>query len=158
MGVSIRYLELRCSGCSWTEVCGPPQIAAWLRRVRKVHPGKEPESEILIELLLAAAETLACPECGRVGLLASPCAEDFGDWPEAVTCDTCSTPIPEERLAILPGTTRCAACQQNEESGRAPTEPDYCPRCGSLMELRPSHSGGVARYVLACTGNPPCRR
>jgi len=52
---------------------------------------------------------------------------------------------------------RCLACSWAEESGQAPAAVEFCPRCGAPMELRPSKSAGVTRYVMTCTANPPCR-
>lgn len=151
------YFELRCRRCSWCQVCGPEEVVGWLRKARKLRAGGAPEWEILVEVFLAAAPRLVCPECGAEGLSAGPAPDDAGDWPELKTCASCSAPIEEERLRAVPGATLCAACQRDEELGRGCRETDYCPRCGAPMELRPSRSGGVTRYVLACTANPPCR-
>jgi hypothetical protein len=153
----MHYLELRCRACSWRDLCGPEAVAAWLRKAKKLRAGRQPEQEILYEVFCATAGQLACPKCGAVGLVASPAPDDRADWPEARLCESCSKPIPKERLQALPGATRCAACQRDEEVGRASGEAEYCPRCGALMELRLSRSGGLTRYAMACTANPPCR-
>ena len=152
-----RYLELRCPRCSWAEVCGPEAVAGWLRKAGKLRRRDEPEREILYELFRAAAGGLACPDCGTTGLVAGPPLEDKTDWPGPKPCSSCGKPIAPERLEAVPGTALCAACQQQEELGRLKTETDYCPKCGAPMELRPSSSGGLTRYVLVCTANPPCR-
>lgn len=151
------YFELRCRRCSWCQVCGPEEVVGWLRKARKLRARSAPEWEILVELFLAAAPRLVCPECGAEGLSAGPAPDDAGDWPEWKTCASCNEPIEEDRLRAVPGATLCAACQRDEELGRGKREIDYCPRCGAPMELRPSRSGGVTRYVPACTANPPCR-
>jgi hypothetical protein len=156
MNRPIEYLELRCTECPWAEVCGPEEMAAWLLRAKKVRRGREPESEVMAELLRAAAPQLACPECGHVALAVGPAPEDSGNWPEAI-CESCSQPIPRERLEAVPGTTLCVQCQRKEELERALAENEYCPKCGAPMEVRQSRSGGLARYVLVCTGEPPCR-
>lgn len=150
-----RLLSLSCAGCAWSEPCGTAEIARWLAKARKVRPGREPELDVMIEVLRAAAPGLACPECGAKGLSIGPPAADPADWPETL-CSACSRPIPEERLEALPGTTLCAACQRAAESGEA-GETEYCPLCGSPLALRLSRSAGLARYVMVCTGNPPCR-
>jgi RNA polymerase-binding transcription factor DksA len=67
----------------------------------------------------------------------------------------CGLPIPRERLKVLPGTKRCANCQQEQESGQTAGDADYCPRCGAIRELRPSRAGGVTRYAMFC---PACHR
>ena len=66
-------------------------------------------------------------------------------------------PIPPERLEILPGTRRCVKCQNAAELGDARDEPEFCPKCGSLVELRVSRGAGITRYKRVCTGVPPCR-
>jgi len=150
------YIELRCRACSWGEVCGPTGVAGWLRRARKLRAGEPPEWEIMVEVLRAAAVKLGCPECGATGLVVVS-ADEGADWPPAANCEVCGSLIPAERLAALPGATRCAACQRAEETGRAPAAVEFCPRCGAPMELRPSKTAGVTRYVMTCTANPPCR-
>ena len=157
MSRAARYFELRCPACSWAEVCGPAEIAAWLRKARKLRAGGEPEWEIMVEVFLATAAQLACPKCGKAGLAAVPAADDDAGWPEAAVCSACAKPISKERSEAVPGTTLCAACQRKEELGLTKTAAEYCPRCGAPMELRLSKSAGVTRYVLRCTANPPCR-
>lgn len=63
MAESRGHVELRCRACSWREACGREAIGGWLRKARKVRPGREPEEEILRELLRAAAPDY-CPRCG----------------------------------------------------------------------------------------------
>jgi hypothetical protein len=36
-------------------------------------------------------------------------------------------------------------------------EPEYCPHCGSLVELRTTRGSGITRDRRFCTGNPSCR-
>jgi Zn finger protein HypA/HybF involved in hydrogenase expression len=151
------YVELRCPACPWAEVCGPEAVAGWLRRARKLRARSAAEWDILHEVLQATAGQLACPGCGHVGLSIAPARDEAADWPGARPCSACGQTISEERLRAVPATALCAACQQDEERGRAITEIEYCPRCGAPMELRPAKGGGVARYVLVCTGSPPCR-
>ncbi len=139
-------------------MCGPGQIAVWLAKARKVRRGREPEPEIMVEVLMATAAELTCPQCGNPGLTATPADENADDWPEAKVCESCSKPIPPDRLAAVPGATLCVACQEDEELGHTKAEIGYCPRCGAPMELRLGKSGGLTRYVPTCMGNPPCRR
>ena len=151
------HFELRCPACSWSEQCGPAAAARWLGRAGKVRAGREPEPAILFELLRVTAPRLACPGCGAVGLAAGPAADDEIDWPGPKPCAGCSRPISQERLEAMPGATLCAECQGQEERGGHAGEGEYCPKCGSLMELRLSRAGGITRYAMACTANPPCR-
>jgi hypothetical protein len=74
-----------------------------------------------------------------------------------VLCEVCQAPIPPERLEALAGVKRCVACQGRTEAGVAIEEPEYCPHCGALVEIRLSRGGGITRYRRFCTGNPPCR-
>jgi len=152
-----QYHLLRCPACTWCEECGHDGVLRWLRSARKVRPGREPEPEILYEVFRGTAGQLTCPQCGQRGLVIQALDDRDGDWPGAPLCDGCRQPIPRERWQALPGVRLCAACQQQEETGRGADAADYCPRCGALMELRLSRSAGLARYVMTCTGNPPCR-
>jgi len=151
----IGYYELRCSVCDWLQLCGPGMMRDWLRKVGKIRATSDMDSAILVELFCSCASQYVCPECGQHGLHVA--AETDEDWPQAVSCEVCSKPIPAERLAAIPGTTLCAVCQEKEEQGVDTTQPEYCPSCGALMIVRPSSSGGITRYVASCTGNPPCR-
>jgi len=153
----VRHLELRCRGCSWKELCGPGAMAAWLQKAGKLRAGREPpELGILYELFRAAAFELTCPRCGKLGLAVGAAAEETAAWPGGRLCRGCGKPIPRERLEAVPNALRCAACQQDEERGRAKDEVAFCPRCGAVMEVRVEQSGSRTRYVLGCSANPPC--
>jgi Zn finger protein HypA/HybF involved in hydrogenase expression len=155
MSTHTPYYELRCRQCSWTEVCGAEGMVRWLLKIGKIRHGREPDLDILTELFHAMTGQLVCPECGATGLAASP-VDDAADWPEERPCAACGKLISAERLEALPDATLCAACQRAEEEGRTEVDLEYCPRCGAPMTLRPS-TGGVTRYKLVCTANPPCR-
>lgn len=139
------------------EVCGPEDVARCLRKARKLRAGREPEAEIMYEVFRATAGQLACPECGKVGLLVVPATDDDFDWPGQKACESCGKLISRQRLEAVPGATLCVRCQRDEELGRAKRDVEYCPRCGAPMQLRPTRSSGVTRYVLKCTADPPCR-
>lgn len=157
MSHSADYLELRCPNCTWAEVCGPEGVIRWLRQARKLRARSEPDLEILYEVFRGTVGQLTCPKCGSAGLVVGPAPDDQADWPAGRACDDCGKAISHQRLLAVPETTLCAACQRDEELGRGRSETEYCPKCGAPMDLRPSRAGGVTRYVLACTGNPPCR-
>ena len=152
-----RFLELSCPHCDWSEVCNPTRVAEWLRTAERLRHDQAPEIEIIHEVLRGTAGQLACPDCNRIGLHVSDADDNEADWPEAPTCAGCGQPISAERLEAVPGVTRCATCQQSHESGEDNATPEFCPRCGALMELQLSRRAGLARYVMRCTGNPPCR-
>jgi len=150
--------ESTCPACGATEACTAGEAAERLRLLGKLRPtADQPEPEILWELFRAAAESMVCSRCGHAGLGVRRVSDDDEDWPEAAVCEICRRPIPAERIAALPHVTRCAGCQRAEEAGDLGEEPEYCPKCGSLMTLRPARGSGIARYVMACTGSPPCR-
>ncbi len=150
-----QFVELTCRQCEWAEDLDADDIAVRLRSIGRLRRDQQPEFDILFELLKSAAGDLPCPECESSGLTVVEATDD--DWSAAVTCAACGKPIPAERLAALPGTKYCVACQRADESGADHAEPEFCPRCGALMELRPTTGAGITRYAMRCTGNPPCR-
>jgi predicted RNA-binding Zn-ribbon protein involved in translation (DUF1610 family) len=133
-------------------------MARRLTQAKKLKAGSEADRDVLYELFRAAALQLACPGCGKKGLLIEETGEIDADWPGPVPCSSCGGAIGQERLEALPGVSLCAECQAKDERGEASGPVDYCPRCGAAMEMRLARSGGLTRYVMACTGNPPCRR
>ncbi|MEQ8846284.1 TraR/DksA C4-type zinc finger protein [Botrimarina sp.] len=153
-------LVLSCPECSWRTVCGPSEVASRLRLVGLLRRDAEPDDQIMAALMPDAAARMTCPSCKRIGLAVAEHdgADDQDDWQAAVLCDRCRKPIDPERLEVFPDTKRCVACQAKAESGAPePDEPDFCPRCGALVELRVSRGGGLTRYKRFCTGSPPCR-
>lgn len=105
---------------------------------------------------------MTCPICKEKRLAARPsdaaAESDDGDWQAAAICEVCREPIPPERLVAIPGAKRCAACQEKAEAGTLDdTEPEYCPQCGAIMEIRVSRGSGITRYKRFCTGEPRCR-
>lgn len=152
--------SLSCPGCGWRTVCGEADIAARLRLVGLLRRDKDPDEGILAALFDDAAGRMTCPGCKRVGVVAddADAADDEDDWQAAVLCEACRKPIDPERLEVFPDSKRCVPCQARSESGvPEPDEPDFCPRCGSLVELRVSRGSGLTRYRRFCTGQPACR-
>jgi len=157
MPAPARYLDLRCPECRWRENCGPAEIVRWLTAARKLRPNRVPELEILYELFYAAAPALRCPQCTHVGLAVSNSLDEAHAWPGIPGCAACGKPIPRERLAVQPDARLCTACQRLREEGRPREEQQFCPRCGSPLEVRVITEGRRTRYVLACSARPPCR-
>lgn len=152
--------SLSCPSCGWRTVCGSADIASRLRLVGLLRRDKDPDDDILAALFDDAAARMTCPTCKQVGLTAGDAdtADDDDDWQTAVLCEACRKPIDPERLEVFPDSKRCVACQARSESGvPEPDEPDFCPRCGSLVELRVSRGSGLTRYRRFCTGQPSCR-
>lgn len=150
---------LRCEACSWQTSCGQQEIERRLRTLGLLRRAPHPPAELVGELLDANLARLMCDACGAAGLVfgADSDNEASDDWQQAVLCQICNQPIPPERLEVLPHVTRCVGCQDAEDRGEAAVELEFCPKCGALLELRVSRSGGLTRYKQFCTGDPPCR-
>jgi len=140
-------------------MCGLGDAIARLRLIGLFRREPDPEEGIVEALFVEAAPRMTCPVCKVKRLSAQPTTDDAADdWQAAVLCEVCREPIDPERLEVVPGTKRCAACQGKSESGQlSGIEPDYCPHCGSLIEVRVSRGSGITRYKRVCTGEPPCR-
>lgn len=151
-----RYLELRCKGCGWRTIHDTAGIAGWLRRCGQLRSHSDATADELLELAVALAPRQSCPQCGAVGLHAS-LVDDEADWPQAARCEVCGKPIPPERLEVFPKAKLCAECQARDECGEPAGTGEYCAKCGAPLVVRASRGKGVHRYVLVCSGNPPCR-
>jgi Zn finger protein HypA/HybF involved in hydrogenase expression len=153
--------ELTCRQCGWRTVCGLDDAVVRLRIVGQLRREREPDEDLVATLLVEAAPQMTCPICKEKSLAAHPSQSlDDGtdEWQTAVLCDICREPIDPERLEAIPKAKRCAACATKSESGQSPDlEPDFCPNCGALVEVRVSRGSGITRYRRVCTGNPPCR-
>jgi hypothetical protein len=150
---------LDCPACHWRTICGEAEIVRRLRTVGAFRRAPLPPEEIIAEVLRSHGPKLPCDRCGQPGLRIGPGADasDGGEWEQVVVCEICRQPLPPERLEFVPHATRCTACQDATDRGATFIQPDYCPKCGAVLELRVSRAGGVTRYKLWCTGNPPCR-
>lgn len=128
-----------------------------LRLVGVLRRDSDPEEAIVLELMTDAVKRMTCPGCKAIGLKVSEedPADDEDDWLAAVLCTVCRKPIDPERVEALPGTKQCVGCQGKEEAGEIEEEPDFCPKCGSLVEIRVSRGSGIARYKRFCTAG--CR-
>lgn len=161
---------LACGKCGWRTVCGEEELARRLRTLGLLRRSPHPPPELVSELLRVNVHRLACDACHHVGLtvigaddgasrpISAFAAEDEeGDWQQAVICQICRQPIDPERLEVFPDSKRCAKCQTIADRGAEPVPPEFCPKCGALLEIRVSRGGGITRYKQFCTGNPPCR-
>ncbi|HEX3600457.1 MAG TPA: TraR/DksA C4-type zinc finger protein [Lacipirellulaceae bacterium] len=154
------YYELTCANCGWRTVCGRDDAITRLRLVGVFRRDTDPDEDSVAALLVDAAPRMTCPLCKERKLTARPSdAEDnTDDWLAAVLCAVCREPIDPERVEAIPGVKRCAACQGKSEAGTlSEFEPDFCPNCGALVEVRVSRGSGITRYKRVCTGEPPCR-
>jgi len=149
--------ELVCRSCGARTPFGLVEMDRMLRGLKLLRPEAKPDPEIVVELIKAARPRLTCPYCSSQGLaLESAAPEEDEDWGMARPCQTCGKPIPAERLEVFPDTRLCMACQSADERGEsAGAELEYCPRCGTPMQLRKSTRPGITRYEMHC---PTCRR
>ncbi|HMP06804.1 MAG TPA: TraR/DksA C4-type zinc finger protein [Lacipirellulaceae bacterium] len=140
-------------------MCGEEELVRRLRRLGLFRRAAEPPAAIVREMLTVHEHRLACDGCGAaaVNVRLGGDGSDDSIWEQVVVCEICRQAIPAERLKFAPTATRCAACQTAVDRGQAGVPAEYCPRCGSLLELRVSRSNGITRYKQFCTGNPPCR-
>ena len=160
MGLMLRKV-LRCNSCSYRTVAGRDDLVARLRLVGQLRRDKDPNDGIVEALLAEYAPLMTCPTCKAIGLKATDADDadlddewsDDDDWQAAVLCEICRQAIDPERLEFLPDTKRCTECQHKSETGTLPDDdPEFCPRCGALVELRVSRGSGLTRYKRFCTG------
>jgi hypothetical protein len=149
------YFDLTCSACAKREVVGPLQMLERLRDAGVLKREKQPDWELVRELFQSRVAVHRCGTCGSGAVALKPHVEgDDEDWGDTRCCDRCRAKIPTDRLEIFPDTRLCVACQRIHDRGPAEVEPEYCPRCGAVMQLRLSQSARIARYVMRC---PACR-
>lgn len=148
---------LSCPACGWRTVCGLADAISRLRLVGHLRREKEPDPATVDELLVDAALRMTCPVCKSRGLAVAEGDAEGDDWQVAVLCEICRQAISAERLEFMPGTRRCVTCQGLDETGKLVDEPEFCPKCGALVELRVSRGAGITRYKRFCTGNSGCR-
>ncbi len=145
-----QYLELTCRVCGHRTVVGPTQMLERLRDVGMLRREKEPDLHLVHELFVARLDQLACDACHQVGLQWQLLDDWEDDWQQGRDCEVCHQRIPAERLEVFPDTRRCRDCQQSAERGEDSAEPEYCPRCGAIMQLRLQRGSGITRYVMSC--------
>jgi len=150
---------IRCPRCDWQADCNATEIERRLRDLGLLRRAPDPPPELVTELLNANLDRMICDSCGTAGLaICQPDEDDqWGDWQQAVLCEVCKKPIPPERVEVFPDAKRCVDCQGVADRGEDPEEPDFCPKCGSLVEIRVSRGSGITRYKRFCTGSPACR-
>lgn len=150
-------MQLACLDCGYRTLLGHGAAVARLRLIGRLRRDNEPDEQLVATLLVADAPLMTCPTCKRKGLVASEAEADeweSGDWQTATLCEACRQPIDPERLEALPGTKRCVSCQGKADAGKLDEgEPEFCPKCGGLVELRVSSGTGITRYRRYCTAN-----
>ena len=150
--------QLKCPDCGWQTIGNEAELARRLRTLGLLKRAPSPPADLVCELLLTHASQLTCDACKSVGLrITDSQADEQGDWQQAVVCEVCRQPIPPERVEIFPDARRCVTCQDVADRGAEPEEPEFCEKCGALVELRVSRGSGITRYKRFCTGSPSCR-
>ena len=145
--------QRRCESCEFTERLEKSALANWLKSCGRMKRDAKPEVPLMMELGKLDAAAASCPQCGAVGLVLEPPAdEDEADWGDARRCESCHATIEPLRLEVFPDSTRCAACQAKEEQGEltSPEDVDYCSHCGGIMTVKMQGSG-VSRYSMVCS-------
>lgn len=147
--------ELTCPQCGWSALCGTDTMLRWLRRHGRLKRADDVDADLVTELFTANTNRFSCPECGAVGLLAGLAREENADWEFNRTCDVCGKPLSPDRLEVFPDTRVCAECKRGEEQGNPGSEPEYCPRCGAILQVARTRGSGITRYRMMC---PDCGR
>ncbi|MEM7316580.1 MAG: TraR/DksA C4-type zinc finger protein [Planctomycetota bacterium] len=149
-------LYLQCTGCDRVEYCDGDNLVAKLRSVQMLRRMAKPDEELIRALIEEAADRLPCEKCDSRGMTVTE-NDPFDDdaWGDPKKCEGCGGKIPPERLEVFPDTTMCMKCQSGAERGEVSDEPDYCPRCGDIMQMKRRTGGGIAGYRMVC---PTCSR
>jgi DNA-directed RNA polymerase subunit M/transcription elongation factor TFIIS len=152
------FISLRCSACGHCEQSDSQALISRLQGAGLLKRATRAEQKD-VPYLLALAQTVSdrwpCPACGAGGLTVEEAEGPADDFERGQLCAACGNGIPAERMELFPDATLCTACQAIVDRGGSPNTQEYCPRCGSLMQIRAGRGSGVARYALVC---PQCRR
>jgi DNA-directed RNA polymerase subunit M/transcription elongation factor TFIIS len=151
---SLHQKRVRCTQCQYEAVWGPEAIATRLREMGHLRRDHQPTIEWVEAVAAAVSDQFPCTRCGATGLVWDDVSDDDADFDVetlARPCEVCRQPIPRERLEVYRQATRCARCQ--DQPAQPVDAADFCPRCGSVLEVRPRRGAGVARYAQTC---PAC--
>ena len=155
----MNYLRWKCPACSHSEETPPDALYQRLRGaglLRRVKADEAKDVDYLLELARSVKAHLTCPSCGSGNYLPALAGDDAAiEWGDSRKCIRCKAAIAPQRLEVFPNATLCAACQQKDECAdvdSAQYSEEYCPRCGTPMQVRPRRSRGIAGYELVCPG------
>ncbi len=148
---------LACPACENVEYADADALLQRLRKLGMLRRDASPTNGVIQELVDRMADGFVCSICNNVGLRAT--REDPLDdeaWGQGRKCQACGQLIPAERIEIFPDTQWCTTCKSAIESGETDdSEPDFCPRCGDVRQLRRRSGSGITGYQMYCPG---CRR
>jgi hypothetical protein len=153
----VSSVRISCRACGFVEDESISDMVRQLRAAGILKPASDSSPDVIRALYIASAAKLPCPDCEFVGIAARDAPEEDGDaWGEARKCEMCRHPISPERLEFVPDARLCASCQSKDERGETnDNEREFCPRCGSVMQLVANRGQGIARYAMRC---PACPR
>ena len=155
--MSAGFHRWTCPACKYAEESSRDALVSRLRNaglLKRVQTEDAGDAAYLLELARCVADRIDCPSCGTSGFQPQLADEVEEDWGDARKCESCRGVIPAERLEVFPDSRLCMACQRKVDAGGNTGVPEYCPRCGTPMQVRQAR-GGVARYEVIC---PECRR
>lgn len=149
-------MKVCCPECRWEQMLDLSLKISLLKAVGFFRRDKSPVPEIVDQLYKEKQTDLFCPQCGELGLRSfepsrtdQSIEEDDAQWGGSRKCIGCGTKIPSLRLEILPDTQQCTQCAA---SGRTSMEDEreFCPKCGSQLQLEAIRNRGLARYEMRC--------
>ena len=139
--------RMTCRACGREQMWGPDEALEYLRSKGKFRRDTRPDMDAIMTLF--AADPPLCPDCLSTEVVFSPVRDDEG-WGEVRCCEVCRSPIQVERLEVFPQTKRCVNCQDlPAEHGESP---EFCPKCGAVMQLQHGASGRGSNYQYRCAG------
>ncbi len=148
-------IELHCNACGHREMISLARMVAHLRGLGMFKRQKELDPQLVRALYADQIPLLRCRECGHVGCDPHEPEElDDEQWGGQRACEVCGQVIAAERLEVFPDIRRCTQCQGAADRGEDAAEPEYCPRCGAIMEMRLRGGAGITGYTMRC---PDCR-
>jgi len=155
MSAASEWIRLTCPHCRASLMHGLPEMLQRLQSLGMLRREKQPEPGLVMELFRSSVSRMPCGECGRTGLMFASDEDEDEVWGGGRRCEACDQLIPRERVQLLPSVKLCVACQGKQESGAAIGPAEYCPRCGSVMQLKLRSGGGLTGYRQYC---PECRK
>ncbi len=155
MSLPAETYELRCPHCDHQELLEPYEVMTRLIDAKRLKRSADVDWPIAAELFRDLATGFPCEECDRSGLKFGVAEIDDEEWGMARKCNRCQKIIPAERLEAFPDSTLCVACQQASDNGQESDDREFCPKCGSVMNMRQTTRRGLAQYKMQCSSG--CR-
>lgn len=150
----VSILTLKCPACGNLQSVSLAQMVDHLRGLGMFKRQQEPDATLVRELYAQQISLLRCEVCGQIGY-GDVSSDEVDDepWCGGRACERCRRPISAERLEVFPDARRCTECQQAGEAEDDHGDPEYCPRCGAIMQLKLRGGSGITSYAMHC---PEC--